>query len=221
MRIRFSIAIIITFTGAMQAEPALHQQEARAAFIEECDMSIRIGEELQPVEIQPDSFLGFNQKSNVFIAVLCQPNPLRTFRAPAERMQSDDVATIRLAVEERDRIEMLEFHSIRYRRQNHPLRRMNSMNLFFATRDRNYYVTAYPDPAVVRKQTNDETDAMDAKLAAMIQLTTRSILLEEGAKPAITEEQYHTRLIAVGAAILLVVMAAVGTIYYRKNQGRQ
>lgn len=221
MRLRISIAILMTFTAAVEAEPSLNRQEARAAFIEECDMSIRIGEELQPVEIQPDSFLGFNQKSKVFIAVLCQPNPLRTFRAPAERMQSDDVATIRLAVEERDRIEMLEFHSIRYRRQNHPLRRMNSMNLFFATRDRNYYITAYPDPAVVRQQTQEETAAMDAGLDALIKLTARSILLQQGANPAITEEQYRTRLIAVGAAIVIAAAAMAATFLYRRRKSTQ
>lgn len=216
--LRIAIILIITITGTVQAQPPVQQQEARAAFIEECAMSIRIGEGLQPVEIQPDSLLGFDQANHVFVAVLCQPNPLRTFHPPAERLQSDDIAVTNLAVETSSGIEVLEFHSIRYRRQNHPLRRMNSMNLFFASRDYNYYITAYPDPAIVRKQTNEETVAMDAKLAAMIQLTARNILLQEGAKPAITEEQYHTRLIAVGAAILIAAAAMAGSFLYRRRK---
>jgi len=219
IRLRIAIILIIAITGTLQAQPPLPQQEIRAAFIEECAMTIGIGEGLEPVEIQPDSLLGFDQTNHVFVAVLCQPNPLRTFHPPVERIQSDDVAVTNVAVKTSDGMEVLEFHSIRYRRQNHPLRRMNSMNLFFASRDRNYYITAYPDPAVVRKQTNEETAAMDAKLAAMIQLTARSILLEEGAKPAITEDQYHTRLIAVGAAVLLAIAAAVGLLVYKKRRG--
>lgn len=219
IRLRIPIILIVAITGTLQSQPPLQQQEARAAFIEECAMSIRIGQSLQPVEIQPDSLLGFDQANHVFVAVLCQPNPLRTFHPPAERMQSDDVAVTNVAVEAGSGIEVQEFHSIRYRRQNHPLRRMNSMNLFFASRDHNYYITAYPDPAVVRKQTYEETAAMDAKLAAMIQLASRSILLHQGARPAITEEQYRTRLIAAGSVFLLAIAAAVGFLIYRKQRG--
>jgi len=220
MRIRFSIAVILTTvgTGLLHADTPEQDETARAAIIEECAMSIRIGEGLQPVEIQPDSFLGFDQKNHVFVAVLCQPNPMRTFHPPAERMQSDDIAVTNVAVETGTGIEMLEFHSIRYRRQNHPLRRMNSVNLFFASRDHNFFITAYPDPAVVRKQTNEETAAMDAKLDSLIKLTARSILLQQGAKPAITEEQYRTRLIAVGSAILLAIAFAAGFVVYRKQR---
>lgn len=95
------------------------------------------------------------------------------------------------------------------------------MNLFFVTRDRNYYITAYPDPAVVRQQTQEETAAMDAGLDALIKLTARSILLQQGANPAITEEQYRTRLIAVGAAIVIAAAAMAATFLYRRRKSTQ
>lgn len=218
IRLRIAIILIITITGRVQAQPPVQQQEARAAFIEECGMSIRIGEGLQPVEIQPDSLLGFDQANHVFVAVLCQPNPLRTFHPPAKRIESDDIAVTNLAVETSRGIDVLEFHSVRYRRQNHPVRGMSSMNLFFASRDYNYYITAYPDPAVVRQKTQEEMAAMDAKLVAMIQLTLGNILLQEGVRPAITEEVYQARLIAVGAIILIAAAAMTGSFLYRRRK---
>jgi hypothetical protein len=221
MRLLIRIALIITIAGLMPPALKPQPQEERAAFLKLCSMSIRLDNKLQPVEIQPDSFLAFHSGKKVYLAILCQPNPMRTFRPPAERLESSAVATLTLAVETNGHVEMVDFHSLLYRRKNHPLRRMKSMNLFFASRDQNYYITAYPHPDSVRKMKAEEIAKMDAELDAVIKLAAGNLMLHDGAKPAITEKQYQTRLLAAGAAILIATAALAGTFLYRRRKRKK
>lgn len=230
MRLPMSLllSIFALLPSLLWAEPAIAKptaqqstppaQAAQAAYVEGCRMSIRLSPALQPVEVQSDSFLGYDPAKKSYVAVLCQVNAMRTFQPPLE---PTSLSSTEIAVVDGAQMRPQTFHSVVFRRANHPVRRMTSVNLFFASRDHQYYVTAYPDPALVRKQTADQTAAMDADLELLAKSTVQALVLEEGVRPAITEGEYNGRLIGIVLAAVLMLGAVAFGYWYRLFRKRR
>lgn len=213
------LLILLPFSIQARAPDTRQSYEGKAAHIEQCRLQLQLHNTLQPVEIQPDSFLGYNPESRVFVAVLCQPNAMRTFQPPAELVPFSKGSTIEVEVAtiQGNGIVVQKFYAMMYSRNNHPLPLLTSANLFFATRDLNYFIAAYPDPAI-QKKANTDSKRSDAMLQAMLRLTLQSVLLEEGSRPAITEKQYRTRLLAASALMAFLLAAAGGTFFFMRRR---
>ena len=212
MRLHFLQIGLSAFTLLyLLADPVL-AQDATADYgmrLDDCNLTLQVSNDLQPVEVQPDSFLGFYKSSHIFVAIVCRPNPLRTFEPP---QQTDESAKLtHLQIHQQNSNELIQFHGLGYRRQNHPVRKSVSENLYFASRDHRYYLTAYPDPKILKAKNNNDT-LPDTKAA--LTATINNLHIDHGTVAAITEKEYNQRLITMIALIFTGIMAAGLLVWY-------
>jgi hypothetical protein len=224
---RASVLAILIPLSAISAQT---EQEAKTAYLEQCALSIRLTSDIQPIEIQPDSFLGFDEKKHQFFAILCKPNNYRTFHPPDEL--TVPVEQISLSVHDGLSARSLAFPAIRYHRENHPLRGIHSFNMMMASRDRIFHIMLYSDPERMRQlrrlqrpqkktESPEEIVERNKRFEQDLHAFLPLILLEESNSPAITEEEYHTRLIILVSGVIIVPLLLLLTFFVgriRKNK---
>ncbi|MBW7858078.1 MAG: hypothetical protein H3C43_07295 [Leptonema sp. (in: Bacteria)] len=202
--------IFILFTFSIQAETIQ---------LEKCLTSIQLNSNLEPVEIQPDSILVYDRNNNCYIALLCSENQYRTFRPPT--IATANPIDLTLLIRNQNELSPISFQSIRYFRKNHPVRKATSLNLFFATRQNQFYLMSYTDIRSLTKTNHSSTknDLENQNLIVALDSFTKQLIFDEGSKPAINEKNYHRRVsIMITIGIILLILLVGGFIWLIKKK---
>lgn len=183
-------------------------------FLEGCNVSIELEAHLVPVEIQADSFLGSNTVDRTFVALVCRPNPRRTFD-PGEGRLAEQA----LRIKRENQTSTSQFFTASSEGTNVPLPGIHSWSLRWATRSHLFHLMVYADPRAPRNRkplngAGRDEGINDGGTERLEHIATR-LILHEGGEPAILETTYRRRLWATGALLVLLLSGAGFIIFVR------
>lgn len=197
------VFLLAPYSPASGAPP---KPSERVVFLEGCNASLTVEPPMVPVEVQADSFLGRDSSDHSFLALVCRPNAGRTFEPG-----SGEVSQRRMRVHGDDRGGSGLFWSEVFEKADAPLSGIHSWNLRWATRSHVFLLVVYPDPSALKKGQQDDP----TRRRAQLEHASTLLLLGDGSEPAILESAYRHRLMALGAAILIVFTGSALLLFTR------
>lgn len=205
---RAPIALLLLHLISSPALALPDPASSRTVFLEGCDLSLALEENLVPVEIQADSFLGVYSTDHVSVALVCRPNPRRTFE-PGEGTPKEQS----LRTKKDDQPSASLFWTASSESTDVPFPGIHSWSLRWATRSHLFHLMVYTDPTSPNKG-RPINNAIGSPHERLEHIAT-CLILHEAGEPAILESTYRQRLWATGTFLVLLLSGAGLILFVR------
>lgn len=207
-----ALLLLNLFSSSIPCAPA--RAGVRSIFLEGCDLSLELEDQLVPVEIQADSFLGSYSKDRIFVALVCRPNPRRTFDPGDGRLQEQS-----LRIKRGNQTSTESFFTATSKSNDVPFPGIQSWSLRWATRSHLFHLMVCADPRAPRSRKQPNGAGGNDGAPERLQHIATHLLLHEGGESAILEATYRRRLWAAGGMLVLLLSGA-GLIVFMRIQRR-